>query len=68
MIDDEGKKVLKALVGFTDPASGKDIANASGLDAKVVSNKIKTLKTKGLVDSPARCKYAVTAAGKDELS
>ena len=63
----EQKKILSALVGMNGPAGGKEIAEASGLDAKAVSSKIKGLKTKGFVDSPARCKYAITTSGKAEL-
>ncbi len=68
MIDEEGKKVLTALVGFSEPASGKEIAGASGMDSKKVSSKIKTLKSKGFVESPVRCKFSITAAGKETLS
>jgi predicted transcriptional regulator len=67
MVDEEGKKVLAALAGFENPASGKQIAEASGVDSKVVTNKIKSLKKNGLVDSPVRCKYCVTDAGRKEI-
>jgi len=67
MIDEESKKVLTALSELAKPASGKEIATASGLDSKKVSAKIKTLKTKGLVESPVRCKYSITGAGKETL-
>ena len=68
MIDEEGRKVLTALEGFKKPASGKEIAQAAGMDSKTVTSKIKTLKSKGLLESPVRCKYCVTPAGKETLS
>ena len=58
---------MSALAGMDSPAGGKEIAEASGLDAEAVSSKIKGLKTKGFVDSPVRCKYAITTSGKAEL-
>ena len=67
MIDEEGKKVLKALAELTEPAGGKEIAEVSGLDSKKVASKITALKKEGLVDSPVRCKYCITDAGKESL-
>jgi len=67
-IDDVQKKVLQALAGFDAPAGNKDLSRAVGLDGKEVTKAIKDLKMKGLVDSPVRCKYAVTPAGKTEMS
>lgn len=61
------KRVLSALAGMAKPASGKEIAEASGVGDDSVSATIKSLKTKGFVDSPARCKYAITDVGKTEL-
>ena len=66
-MDAQQEQILNALAGMTDPASGKDVAGTSGLEAKVVSSKIKTLKTKGFVDSPVRCKYAITDLGRKHL-
>ena len=63
-LDDDHKLILNALATMGDPASGKEIAGAVGLDAKLVGNKIKKLKSKGFVDSPVRCKYAITDLGK----
>ena len=67
MIDENQKKILSALASLAKPASGKEVAASAGLDAKVVSNEIKKLKSKGFVDSPVRCKYGVTAFGKEQL-
>lgn len=63
-MDQDQEKILAALNGMSDPASGKQIAGEAGLDAKIVSKKMKTLKTKGFIDSPVRCKYAITDLGK----
>ena len=63
----EEKKVLAVLAQAGEPQSGKQVALTAGLEAKAVSNLIKELKGKGLVDSPVRCKYGVTAQGKSAL-
>ncbi|MDP8238776.1 MAG: hypothetical protein P9X24_06785 [Candidatus Hatepunaea meridiana] len=67
MIDEEGKKILTALADLSKPSSGKKIAEASCLESKKVTSKIKSLKNKGLVENPARCKYSITVAGKKVL-
>jgi len=67
-IDDVQKKVLQTLAGFDTPAGNKDLAQAAGLEGKEVTKAIKGLKSKGLVDSPVRCKYTVTPAGVSEAS
>lgn len=64
---DESKKILQALAGVSGPCGSKEIVEATGLDKKVVSDQIAALKKKGLVDSPVRCKYGITAAGKASL-
>ena len=67
MLSDEQKKVLQALADCDDPCVAKEIAAATGLDAKAVSCKIAYLKKNGYVDSPVRCKYGVTAAGRTAM-
>lgn len=67
-LDATGRKVLKTMAAAASPQGPKQIAEAAGLDGKVVSDQIKGLKSQGLVDSPVRCKYAITAAGKDRLA
>ncbi len=49
---------------FIDP-TWHTFYDHAGLDGKVVSDVIKGLKSQGLVDSPVRCKYGLTAAGQD---
>lgn len=63
-LDQEDLKILGTLVEKPDPATGTEIASSTGIDSKVVTKKIKDLKTQGLIDSPARCKYSVTEKGK----
>jgi predicted transcriptional regulator len=63
----EAKVILEALAKCESPCGSKDIALATGLDKKVVSDQIAELKNKGLVDSPVRCKYGITTAGKASL-
>lgn len=64
---DESRKILEALAGCSSPCGSKDIAEATGLDKKVVTDQIAALKKKGLVDSPVRCKFGITAEGKATL-
>ena len=64
----ESQQVLKVLANCAGPCGTKDIAEATGLDKKVVSQQITALKKQGLVDSPARCTYGITAEGKASLS
>ncbi|MBV1714817.1 MAG: winged helix-turn-helix domain-containing protein [Desulfarculus sp.] len=45
----------------------KQVAEQSGLESKKVSSTMNALKKEGLVDSPVRCKYAITASGKKAL-
>ena len=63
----ESKLILEALAKCADPCGSKDIAEATGLDKKVISDQIADLKKKGLVDSPVRCKFGITAAGKASI-
>ena len=65
--DTDTIKVLNAMSEMTKPASGKEIASASGVEATVIGKKIQILKSAGLVDTPVRCKYAITDAGKKEI-
>ncbi|MBF0510097.1 MAG: transcriptional repressor [Deltaproteobacteria bacterium] len=67
-LDYDHKRILLMLVGQDKPSRPKDIAALTGLDSKTVTDKIKTLKTLGYVDSPVRCTYAVTEAGKMGLT
>lgn len=59
----EQRSLLAALATAAVSAGAKEIATLSGLDARVVSCGLKSLKEKGLVESPTRCRYAITAAG-----
>ena len=66
-LDAKSKKVLQALADADAPLANKQIANASGLESKEVSATVKALKSAGLVDSPARCKYGLTDDGKSAV-
>ena len=63
----ESQQVLEALAKCESPCGSKDIAEATGLDKKVVSSQITALKKQGFVDSPVRCKYGITEEGKASL-
>lgn len=63
----EAKKVLSVLAKATEPLSNKQVAERADLESKMVSSTMSALKKEGLVDSPARCKYAITPSGAKAL-
>lgn len=63
----EQKQILEAMADSQEPCGSKDIAAATGLETKAISCRITALKKKGLVESPVRCKYAITEDGKSAL-
>jgi Fe2+ or Zn2+ uptake regulation protein len=67
-LSDEQKQVLEAMKNCDGPCASKDIAAATGLEAKQVSCWITALKKKGYVESPVRCKYEITSEGQDALN
>ena len=66
-INDQQRQVLEALANSTGPSGSKELAAATGIEAKQVSCQLTALKKKGLVDSPARCKYGITDQGSSQL-
>ncbi len=66
-LTDEQRKILEAFKNSEKPAGAKDIAEATGLDKKIVSNNITKLKKNNLLDSPVRCKYGITGDGVNAL-
>lgn len=67
LLREAGRKVLKALADSPAPQAPKQITAAVGLDGKLVGDAIKALKDQGLIDSPVRCKYAITDTGRGKL-
>ena len=67
-LNDQQRQVLEAVAQSPEACGSKEIAAATGLEAKQVSSQITALKTKGYVVSPARCKYAITEQGKKMLA
>lgn len=67
-VNDNQRLVLEAIAKSKEACGSKDIAVASGLEPKQVSCQITALKKKGYVDSPARCKYAITSQGKKAVA
>ena len=61
------RRVLEALITAPQACGSKEIAAATGLEAKQISSQITALKSKGYVVSPARCKYEITEQGKTML-
>lgn len=66
-LSEEQKVILSTIAEINGPCACKDIAEKAGMESKAVSCKLTSLKNKGYIDSPARCKYAITAAGKAAL-
>lgn len=62
------RRLLKALEQQREACGSKDLAAASGLEAKEVSSQLTALKKKGLIASPARCRYAITPEGKKAIA
>ena len=66
-LNDQQRQVLEALANSAAPSGSKELAAATGLESKQVSCQLTALKKKGLVDSPARCKYGITDQGRSQL-
>ena len=67
-LNEQQRQVLQAVAQSPEACGSKEIAAATGLEAKQVSCQISALKTKGYVTSPARCKYAITEQGQKMLA
>ena len=67
-LSDKQKAVLEALAKCDQACGSKDIAAATNLEPKQVSCQITALKKKGYVESPASCKYTITADGRSALA
>ncbi len=67
-LNDNQREVLQALAKSKEACGSKDIAAVTSLEAKQISCQITSLKKKGLVSSPVRCKYEITAEGKKALA
>lgn len=66
-LSEQQRQVLEALAQTPEACGSKEIAAATGLEAKQISCQITALKNQGYVASPARCKYALTEQGKSVL-
>ena len=55
------EQVLKVLIEAGKAMRPGDVAKVLGVDSKVVSEAISSLKKAGKVDSPKRCYYAPVA-------
>ena len=66
-LSDNQRQVLQALAQSAEACGSKELAAATGLEAKQISCQITALKNKGYVNSPARCKYEITEQGKKLL-
>jgi predicted transcriptional regulator len=66
-LTDEQKKILEALANMIDPCGTKEVVAATGLDNKLVTNRITEMKKQGLIGTPVRCKHAITQEGRAAL-
>jgi len=66
-LSDAQRQVLEALAQSVEACGNKELAAATGLEAKQISCQITALKNKGYVSSPVRCKYEITDQGKGAL-
>ncbi len=66
-LSDAQRQVLEALANSNGVCGSKEIAAATGLEAKQISCQLTALKNKGFVASPVRCKYEITEEGKGQL-
>ena len=67
-LSDKQREVLEAFSKYDAACGGKDIAAVTSLEPKQVSCQITSLKKKGYVASPVRCKYEITEEGKSALA
>jgi predicted transcriptional regulator len=65
-LTEEQKKILKAMAEMGECAS-KDIAEATGIPGKSVSCRLTSLKKKGYIESPKRCRYVITDTGREQI-
>lgn len=66
-LTEEQKKILTEMVKMSEPCGCKDVAVATGLESKSVSCRMTSLKKKGYVESPAKCKYIITEDGRKQI-
>ena len=66
-LTEEQAKILKAVAEMDGPVATKDISEATGMPSKSISCRISALKKKGFIESPARCKYQITDAGRQAI-
>ena len=67
-LNENHKEVLEALAKIKEACGSKDIAAVTSLEAKQVSCQLTSLKKKGYVASPVRCKYEITDDGKNAIA
>ncbi len=56
---DNKEKVLKVFMESDKPLRPGDVAEKTGLEGKIVSDVIKSLKDEGKIISPKRCFYSL---------
>jgi len=59
-LDTNEEMILKVLEDSEEPLRPGDVAEATGIDNKLVSKSLSSLKKKGLICSPKRCYYDIS--------
>jgi DNA-binding IclR family transcriptional regulator len=59
-LDETSQKILKALGDIGAPAGCGDIAKKIGVPTSQVACRVAPLRKRGLIESPAKSKYALT--------
>jgi len=67
-LNNNQREVLQALAKNKEACGSKDIAAATSLEAKQISCQLTSLKKKGYVASPVRCKYEISNEGKKAIA
>ncbi|MFP3951276.1 MAG: hypothetical protein ACLFVP_03925 [Candidatus Bathyarchaeia archaeon] len=66
-LDEQQKKILKALSEMEDPAGCKDIGEKADIPWRTVMGKLRGLKSDGYVDSPVKSKYVIMEKGRNTV-
>ncbi len=67
LLTEEQRTILRVLSRTKKPLKKADIVAKSGLSSEGVTNRLKTLKAKGYIESPEKGLYTITAEGRNAL-
>jgi len=67
-LTEEQRKILNALTNLAEPSGCKDIGEAANIPWRTVMARLRGLKGDGLVETPVKGKYIISAKGKEKVS